>query len=89
MSAIDTAIDSVSSSRGSIGALENRLTSVTNNLASMQENFEAANSRIEDVDVASETSALSQNQVLVQAGTAVLAQANSMTSTALSLIKGG
>ena len=89
LATIDTAIDKVSSARGSIGALENRLTSVTNNLASMQQNFEAANSRIEDVDVASETSALSQNQVLVQAGTAVLAQANSMTSTALSLIKNG
>jgi len=89
LNTIDSALDAVSSSRGSIGALENRLTSVTNNLSSMQENFAAANSRIVDVDVAQETSALSQNQVLVQAGTAVLAQANQMTSTALSLIKGG
>jgi flagellin len=89
LGALDTAIDAVSASRGNIGALENRLTSTVSNLSSMHENYSAANSRIVDVDVAAETSALSQNQVLVQAGTAVLAQANQMASAALSLIKGG
>lgn len=88
LSTIDSAIEDVSSARGSIGAIENRLVSTVNNLASMQENFQAANSRILDVDVAEETAALSRNQTLVQAGTAVLAQANQMTSTALSLLKG-
>lgn len=88
LDALDTAIQSISSARGDIGAVENRLTSTVNNLASMQQNFSAANSRILDVDVAEETAALSRNQVLVQAGTAVLSQANQMTSTALSLLKG-
>jgi flagellin len=88
LDALDAAIQTVSASRGNIGAIENRLTSTVNNLASMQENFSAANSRILDVDVAEETAALSRNQVLVQAGTAVLSQANQMTSTALSLLKG-
>ncbi len=86
--ALDLAITTVSTARGSIGAAENRLTSAVNNLGSMKESFSAANSRIVDVDVAAETSALSRNQVLVQAGVAVLAQANQMPSYALSLLRG-
>ena len=57
------------------------------NLASTSENYSAANSRIRDVDVASETADLTRNQILSQAGVAVLAQANQLPSAALSLLK--
>ena len=88
LTALDTAITTVSTARGSIGAAQNRLTSAVNNIGTMKESFSAANSRILDVDVAEETSQLSRNQVLVQAGVAVLAQANQMPSYALSLLRG-
>ncbi len=88
LASIDTAITTVSTARGSIGAAQNRLTSAVNNIGSQKENYSAANSRIVDVDVAEESSALSRNQVLVQAGVAVLAQANQMPSYALSLLRG-
>lgn len=88
LASIDTAITTVSTARGSIGAAQNRLTSAVNNIGSQKENYSAANSRILDVDVAEESSALSRNQVLVQAGVAVLSQANQMPSYALSLLRG-
>jgi flagellin len=88
LAAIDTAITTVSTARGSIGAAQNRLTSAVNNVGTQKENYSAANSRILDVDVAEESSQLSRNQVLVQAGVAVLAQANQMPSYALSLLRG-
>ena len=88
LTALDTAITNVSTARGSIGAAQNRLTSAVNNLGSMKENFSAANSRIVDVDVAEETAALSRNQTLVQAGVAVLSQANQLPSYALQLLRG-
>ena len=84
---IDTAIQSVSSSRGNLGAVQNRLQSTINNLQVAVENTSAAESRIRDVDVAAETAALTRNQVLTQAGTAILSQANQVPQTALSLLR--
>lgn len=86
MTAIDTAIDDVSSARGSLGAVQNRLNVTINNLSSAYENVSAANSRIRDVDFAEETAAMTKNQVLVQAGVSILSQANQLPSSALSLL---
>lgn len=88
LAAIDTAIVSVSSIRADFGAMQNRLQSVINNLAISVENMSAANSRIRDTDVASETSELTKNNILMQAGTAVLSQANASVQSALTLLKG-
>ncbi len=88
LATIDSAIDKLSTSRANIGAVQNRLNVTVTNLASAHENVTAANSRIRDVDVASETSALTRNQILSQAGIAVLAQANQLPSMALSLLRG-
>lgn len=88
LSIIDVAIENVSSIRGELGAIENRLTSSIRNLAVSIENLSAANSRIKDVDIASETSNLTQQSVLLQAGVSVLAQANSVPKMALSLLQG-
>jgi flagellin len=84
--ALDTAIQSVATSRGTLGTTQNRLTVTLTNLANMHENLSAANSRIKDVDVASESASMTRNQILQQAGVAVLAQANSLPQSALSLI---
>ena len=86
LDAIDAGIDALSSSRATVGAFQNRLMVTINNLASAQENISAANSRIRDVDVAEETAALTRNQILSQAGVAVLAQANQLPASALSLL---
>ena len=86
LSRIDTAISSVSGSRAQFGAAMNRLDIAGSNIQTMRLNLSAANSRIRDVDVAEETARLSRNQVLSQAGTAVLAQANQMPQMALSLL---
>lgn len=87
LSQIDSAITQVSTVRGDLGAAQNRLQSTINNLQSSTENLSAANSRIRDVDVAAETAALTRNQVLQQAGIAVLAQANVSSQAALSLLQ--
>jgi flagellin len=84
--ALDTAIQSVATSRGTLGTTQNRLTVTLSNLSNMHENLSAANSRIKDVDVAEESASMTRNQILQQAGTAVLAQANSLPQSALSLI---
>jgi flagellin len=86
LSTIDTAIGSVSTARSKFGAAMNRLQVATSNIATMRLNLSAANSRIRDVDVASETSAMTRNQVLTQAGVSVLAQANQLPQTAFGLI---
>jgi len=86
LSTIDAAISTVSTARSNFGTVMNRMDFATSNIQTMQLNITAANSRIRDVDVASETAALSRNQVLTQAGTAVLAQANQIPQLALSLI---
>lgn len=86
LSAIDSAIVSVSAMRADFGAIQNRLQSTIGNIAISVENLSAANSRIRDVDVAEETAELTRNNILLQAGTSVLAQANQTSNTALNLL---
>jgi flagellin len=86
LSVIDTAIEDISGARGGLGAIQNRLSITVNNLATQRENVSAANSRIRDVDVADETVNMTRSQILMQAGVAVLAQANQLPAMALSLI---
>lgn len=86
--AFDKAIQQLSSARAKVGATQNRMTVTIANLASTQEHLSAANSRIRDVDVASETAAMTKSQILSQAGLAVLAQANQLPQSALSLLRG-
>jgi flagellin len=87
LSAIDSAIVSVSAMRADFGAIQNRLMSTINNIAISVENLAAANSRVRDVDVAEETAELTRSNVLMQAGTSVLAQANQTSAAAISLLK--
>ncbi|MCR9098289.1 MAG: flagellin, partial [bacterium] len=86
LSQLDAAISNVASLRASFGTVQNRLESSIRSLAVSQENTSAAESRIRDVDFASETAELTRNQVLQQAGISVLAQANVSTQSALSLL---
>lgn len=86
IAALDTALQTINTSRGTLGATQNRLEMTMSNLASMHENMASGNSRIKDVDVAEETASMSRNQILSQAGTSVLAQANQLPQSALSLI---
>jgi flagellin len=86
LSALDTAISNVASLRATFGTVQNRLESSIRSLAVAQENSMAAESRIRDVDFASETAELTRNQVLQQAGISVLAQANVSTQAALNLL---
>ncbi len=85
---LDKAIAATSSSRATLGATQNRLTVTVSNLQSANVNLSAANSRIRDVDVAQESAAMTRNNVLSQAGMAVLSQANQLPSQALSLLRG-
>lgn len=85
---IDTAIQNVSTRRADFGAVMNRLQVSVSNIQSMRTTLSAANSRIRDVDVAEETSMLARSQVLSQAGTAILAQANQVPQLALQLMRG-
>lgn len=86
LASIDQAIVSVSAMRADFGAIQNRLQSTIGNLQVSLENMSAANSRIRDVDVAEETSEMMKNNILLQAGTSVLAQANQQANTALGLL---
>ncbi len=86
LASLDSAISQVASLRASFGTVQNRLESAIRSLAVSQENTSAAESRIRDVDFASETAELTRNQVLQQAGISVLAQANVSTQSALSLL---
>ncbi len=87
LAAIDSSIVSVSGIRADFGALQNRLQSTINNLQVSVENLSAANSRVRDADIASATAELTKSNILMQAGTSVLAQANNSTTSALSLIQ--
>ena len=89
LASIDFAIDKVSSVRGQLGAIENRLESTIKNTSISIENLSAARSRIKDVDIAEETSEMAKQNILMQAGTAMLAQANSVPKMALSLLQNG
>lgn len=88
IAAMDAALKSVNESRADLGAIQNRFTSVVSNLQTTSENLSASRSRIVDADFAEETAALTRNQILQQAGTAMLAQANSLPNNVLSLLKG-
>jgi len=83
----DSCIKILSSRRGSIGALQNRLEYTISSLSSAAENFMAANSRIEDADFAVESARYARNQILMQAGTTILAQANTLPQQALALLQ--
>jgi len=89
LTTLDTAIDGVSTARAALGTTENRLQVAISNLGSASENLSAANSRIEDVDVAAETADMTRNNILMQSGVAVLAQANQMPQIALKLLGNG
>ncbi len=86
ITAVDTAIDSNNTSRAAYGAVQNRLTSALHNLESYSENLVAAESRIRDVDFASETADMTRNSIFQQAGVSVLAQANQSPQVALQLL---
>lgn len=86
LSILDEAQGSVNGMRANIGALQNRLTSTVDTLAVTEENLAAANSRIRDTDIASTSSEMARNSVLLQAGTATLAQANQTSQLALKLL---
>jgi flagellin len=86
LTAIDNAIVSVSAMRADFGAIQNRLQSTVSNIQVNIENMSSANSRIRDTDVAEETSELTKNNILLQAGTSVLAQANQTSNSALTLL---
>ena len=85
---VDKALTAVNSSRADMGAIQNRFSSVVANLSSNSENLSAARSRIQDADFAKETAQLTRNQILQQAGTAMLAQANQSPSSVMSLLQG-
>ncbi len=86
LSVIDDAITAVSTTRSNFGAAMNRLDVASSNIQTMRLNISAANSRIRDVDVAEETSKMSRNQVLTQAGVSILAQANQIPQMAAQLL---
>ncbi len=87
LSALDGDIGAISNIRSTFGAVQNRFDAVVANLQNYVTNLTAANSRIVDVDFASETANLTKNQILQQAGTSILKQANSLTQSALTLLQ--
>jgi flagellin len=87
VTAIDSAITAVNSQRATFGAAVNQLTYAIDNLASVKVNAEASRSRVLDADYAKETSELARTQIISQAGTAMLAQANQLPQPVLSLLQ--
>jgi len=87
MTTIDSAIDKVGTAIGAVGAAENRIMYADNNVKTAIQNFTAAESAIKDVDMASEMTSFSKNQILAQAGTAMLAQANQLGQSVLKLLQ--
>ncbi|HJV52666.1 MAG TPA: flagellin, partial [Noviherbaspirillum sp.] len=88
LSTIDAALSSINNSRAALGAIQNRFASTISNLQTTSENLSSARSRIQDADFAAETAALTRGQILQQAGTAMLAQANSLPNGVLALLRG-
>jgi flagellin len=86
LSLLDVSQNQVNGMRSSLGALQNRLTSTVDNLGVLEENMSAANARVRDTDVALASSEMTRNNILLQAGTATLAQANQVNQLALKLI---
>jgi len=87
LAAIDGALTTVNSTRATLGAVQNRFASTIASLQTTVENLSASRSRIQDADFAAETAALSRSQILQQAGTAILAQANASANSVLSLLR--
>ncbi len=87
MEAIDKAINKVNEKRSELGAVQNRFSNTISNLQISSENLSASRSRIQDADFAAETAALSRNQILQQAGTAMLAQANQLPQQVMQLLR--
>ncbi|MBH0056471.1 flagellin [Pseudoalteromonas sp. SWXJZ94C] len=85
---IDNAIASIDSQRADLGAVQNRFGHTISNLANISENVSASRSRIQDTDFATETAQMTKNQILQQAGTSILSQANQIPQAALSLLGG-
>ncbi|SFW14618.1 flagellin [Nitrosovibrio sp. Nv17] len=88
IASIDSALSALNAARADLGAYQNRFSSAVSNLQTTAENLTASRSRIMDADFAAETAALSRNQVLQQAGTAMLAQANALPQSVLALLRG-
>ena len=88
MENIDEAIEKLSGFRASFGAVENRIDAKINNLTTLQVNMQAAQSRIEDADFAAETTNMTKAQILSQAATSMLAQANASKQNLLALLQG-
>ena len=88
ITSIDAALATISSSRSSLGAYQNRFASVVANVQETSDNLTASRSRIQDADFAAETASLTRNQVLQQAGVAILAQANAVPNQVLALLRG-
>jgi flagellin len=86
LSMVDEAMVSVNAIRANFGAMQNRLQSTSNNLLNYEENMSAANSRIRDTDIATETTEMTRNSILMQAGISVLGQANQSAQMALKLL---
>jgi flagellin len=87
ISSVDSALTAVNSLRSTLGAVQNRFESTIANLQTTSENLSASRSRIQDADFAAETANLTRAQILQQAGTAMLAQANSAPNNVLSLLR--
>jgi flagellin len=87
LAALDTAIETISGTRADLGAVQNRLEHTVNNLSVASENLAASESRIRDTDMAKEMLSLTRAQILSQAGTAMLAQANQVPQTVLQLLR--
>jgi flagellin len=85
---VNSAITSLTTLRGTLGAVESRLLTAVNNLSVARENFMSAESRIRDIDVAQEAAELTRLNILQQSGAAVLAQANAQPQLALALLRG-
>ncbi|MDX2369219.1 MAG: flagellin [Colwellia sp.] len=85
---IDSAISQIDAQRASLGAIQNRFSHTISNLANIQENVSASRGRIQDTDFAVETANMTKNQILQQAGTTILAQANQIPQAAISLLGG-
>ena len=86
LAVIDGALSNIDSNRADLGAVQNRFSYTISNLANIQENISASRSRIQDTDFAVETANMTKNQILQQAGTSILAQANQLPQAALSLL---
>jgi flagellin len=84
---LDAALKTVSSIRGDLGAVQNRFAATISNLQSTSENISAARSRIRDADFAAETANMTRDQILQQAGVAMLAQANALPNNVLTLLR--